>query len=253
MKIQKLFGLILILLTLNVGSAMAQSSGALFEKAFELYTSGDYKTAEALLRRGLQMDADNALGHYYLAELILKRRGSKADAKNHYDRANKISPESKEGLDSLVKSMRLENQIQAEEKQIQDEKADVLRGLRSAVNVLMTIEDREIKRGNEMTINTLSCYRISYSGFRNISEQPFYLYISSRMYPLTANWDTVNGHVSLRLRNLSQGVDLSIYRYRYTYPTPRASDTVDLYPTELNPPGVDRVYKRYPSSSACPY
>ena len=112
-----------VLLTLLTGilletsTAKAQSAQALFEKAFELIGKHDYATAEQLLRMGLEKDSTNALGHYYLAEVLSKKSSSRDEALKHYRAAASLSPESKEGLDALVKILRLEQTLERERKE----------------------------------------------------------------------------------------------------------------------------------------
>ena len=99
-------------------SVIAQSSGALLEKAIELIDKKDYETAEQMLQKVMDQEPRNALGHYYMAETIIRQRRVydtklhsaflSARAYYHYRKAVEFDPNSRQGLDALAKSIRIE-------------------------------------------------------------------------------------------------------------------------------------------------
>jgi tetratricopeptide (TPR) repeat protein len=114
-RFRKAWFALIILASMFVAAddALAQAAQALFEKAFELMKKGDHETAETFLRMGLEKEPENALGHYYLAEVMVRLNKPRKDAIVQYRAAARLSPESKEGLDALAKSIRLEKAEEA--------------------------------------------------------------------------------------------------------------------------------------------
>jgi tetratricopeptide (TPR) repeat protein len=94
--------------------ASAQSAQAYFEQAFQLMTSQRFAEAESLLAKGLALDPNNGLGHYYYAEALWQQGKSQVEALKHYKFAAQVSPDTNEGRTALQRIAHLENRLQAE-------------------------------------------------------------------------------------------------------------------------------------------
>lgn len=112
------FLVVFITLLFTHNSVNAQSSGALIEKAIELIDKNDFPTAEQILDMVIKKEPRNALGHYYMAEVIFSQKKEyetrlnsswrSARANYYYRKAAKFDPNSKQGLDALAKAIRIE-------------------------------------------------------------------------------------------------------------------------------------------------
>jgi tetratricopeptide (TPR) repeat protein len=128
-----LFSIAIIAAVSVASAARAQSAHALLEKAMELIEQNDLATAEQFIRMGLEKDRNHALGHFYLAEVLIKQNKSQAEALSHYRDASRLSPNSKEGLDALVKAVKLEQSIAVTQKRRDETEARI-----SKVNARMS-------------------------------------------------------------------------------------------------------------------
>ena len=68
---------------------------AIFKAAFELFQGGQFEAAELQFKKGLAVDPNSAIAHYYLAEIQTRLR-KPDEAMQHYEAVVKLAPDSKE-------------------------------------------------------------------------------------------------------------------------------------------------------------
>ena len=67
----------------------------IFKGAFELFQGGQFEAAELQFKKGLEVDPNSAIAHYYLAEIQTRLR-KPDEAMQHYEAVVKLAPDSKE-------------------------------------------------------------------------------------------------------------------------------------------------------------
>jgi hypothetical protein len=78
----------------------------LFAQAFRLFQSGDFEAAAIQFRDGLALEPDSAHGHFFLAETYM-RLDRRIPAREHYERAVFLAPDSPEGAKAQAALTRL--------------------------------------------------------------------------------------------------------------------------------------------------
>lgn len=121
MRIVALLVAFLIALFAAPSPVNSQNSSMMVQEAIELIEKDDFKIAEGLMRKLLEREPDNALGHFYLAEAIMKQKKENdsdktnltriVNAHRHYSKAAELDSQSKKGVEALAHTLRLEPEI----------------------------------------------------------------------------------------------------------------------------------------------